>query len=233
MIIFEQRYEYKKLQRVDTPEGRKYATPDGKNLPSVTTILSATKSDESVKALDNWKKRVGKEKAQSITTGAANLGTLLHNNLEKYMLGKDVTWGNNMIQVMAKKMYDAVLEQGLSQVDTVVGIEAPLYFPGLYAGTADLVLESGGDLMIGDFKNTIKMKKREWIDDYFIQCVAYAMAHNELYNTNIQKVKIMMVARPDENTGNCDYKNFEISGSEFNEYCDKWLQKLDSFYSDK
>lgn len=231
MILFEQRYEYKKLSRTDTPEGRKYATPDGNKLPSVTTILGATKSEESKKVLENWRKRVGRDNAAAITQGAANLGTVLHNSLEKYMLGKEVTWGNNLIQIMARKMYETVVEQGLSKVDKVLGIEAPLYFPDLYAGTADLICEMDGVPIIMDFKNTIKMKKEEWLDDYWTQIVAYSLAHNELYGTKMNTGRIMMVARPNENTGICDYRNWDLTPENFIKYETIWLEKLEKFYS--
>jgi genome maintenance exonuclease 1 len=233
MILFEKRFEYKKLERMQTDEGRKYATPDGKALASVTTILSATKSEESKAGLENWRKRVGRENAKNITQGAANLGTVLHNQLEKYMLGEEVVWGNNMIQLMAKKMYDTVIEQGLSKVEKVFGIEAPLYYPGLYAGTADLVIQIDGTIMIGDFKNSIKMKKESWLEDYWIQIVAYSLAHNELFGTKINSGRIMMVARPDERTGLCDYKNWDMTPEMFSKYEDLWLSKLDQFYSNK
>ena len=79
------KYKYEPIKRTDTPEGRRYATPDGEKLPSVTTILEATKSEESKQALQNWRRSVGVQKAQEITTEAASRGTRMHKFLEDYI----------------------------------------------------------------------------------------------------------------------------------------------------
>ncbi len=221
------------MSREDAPDGRRYLTPAGESLPSVTTILQETKSEESKQKLKDWAKRVGEKNAESIKVGAANVGSVLHTNLEKYLIGEDIRWGSNLIQKIAKKMFDAVVLNGISKIDRIYGLEVPLYFPQLYAGTADIILGIDDEVIIGDFKNTIKMKKREWIDDYFIQAVAYGMAHDEMYGTTINKAKILMVARPNETTNECDYEEFEISGEEYQKYKNMWIDKLDQYYAQR
>ena len=79
------KFKYEQIKRIDTPEGRRYATPDGQKLPSVTTILDATKSEESKRALQEWRNRVGHKVAQEITTEAAGRGTRMHKWLEDYV----------------------------------------------------------------------------------------------------------------------------------------------------
>lgn len=230
--LLENRFEYPKLVRKATEHGRRYVSPlTGQPLPSVTTILDQTKSEESKAGLEKWRKRIGRDNAKAITLGAANLGTVIHNQLEKYIKGEELVWGNNMIQIMARKMVETVIAKGISRIEKVYGLEVGLVFEGLYAGTADLIIQADGEILIADFKNTIKMKKEEWIGDYYMQMVAYALAHNEMFGTNINKGRVMMVARPNENTGECQYMDWEMTEEKFKEYEEKWLQKLEQYYA--
>ena len=182
------KYKYEPIKRTDTPEGRRYATPDGEKLPSVTTILDATKSEESKKALNEWRKRVGTQKAQAITTEAANRGTRMHKFLEDYIKTGTVTEpGTNPYSIQSHQMAKSIIEQGLVKCDEYWGTEVPLYFPRVYAGTTDLCGVHDGSDAIMDHKQSNKLKKREWIDDYFVQLAAYANAHNEVHRTKIRK----------------------------------------------
>ena len=121
-------------------------------------------------------------------------------------------------------MSDIIIEKGLSNVDEVWGSEIGLYYPGLYAGTTDLVGTHKGDPAIIDYKSTKNPKKEEWVEDYYLQCCAYAMAHNELFETTINKAVILMCSR------NLQYQEFIIEGKKFEEYCKKWTERLDEFY---
>ena len=220
------KFNYQPLQRVDTPEGRRYATPDGQKLPSVTTILSATQSEEKKLVLQQWRNRVGHTKAQEITTEAASRGTRMHKFLEDYVLtGELSASGSNPYSIQSHKMADSIIRQGLCNCTEFWGTEVPLYFPSVYAGTTDLVGVHGGSESIMDHKQTNKPKKREWIDDYFIQLAAYATAHNELHGTTIRKGVIFM----------CDptslYQEFIIEGAEFDKYQQEWYKKLELFYT--
>ena len=230
MIIIEKRFEYPIIQRNDSPNGRFYVSPEGDALPSVTTILSATKSAENVKVLENWKKRVGQKNAEDIRNGAAALGQIIHGKLEKYLLGEQLTWGTNYIHKLAHVMTETIINQGFKNVQKIFGLEIALYFYNLYAGTTDLIGQINEEIYILDFKNTLRMKKEEWLEDYYTQLVAYALAHNFMFGTNINRGRIMMVARPDVNNV-CEYKEFDLDPIKFSKYEDIWLKKLEQFHS--
>jgi len=133
------KFKYEPIKRIDTPEGRRYATPDGNKLPSVTTILDATKSEESKQALANWRKRVGPQKAQEITTEAAGRGTRMHKWLEDYIkTGVIGEPGSNPYSIQSHTMAKSIIYQGLSKCNEYWGTEVPVYFPSIYAGTTDL-----------------------------------------------------------------------------------------------
>ena len=217
------KYDYPALRRVQTKKGRQYVGEDEKPVPSVTTILGDT-GDKT--ALIAWRKRVGEAEATRISNESAGLGTKVHNALEKFILQEDYERkGNNHISVMAKNMVNEMIEKGLVKVNELYGVEVGLIAEGLYAGTADGIGMYEGDEAIIDFKTAKKMKKREWIDDYFMQGCAYALAHNEMFDTDIKKVAILMVDRES------NFKDFVIEGEEFEKYCDKWSDRLADYYS--
>jgi hypothetical protein len=219
------KFNYVKINRIDTSEGRRYATPDGEKLPSVTTILDATKSEESKKALQEWRKRVGPQKAQEITTEAAGRGTRMHKWLENYIkTGETGEPGTNPYSIQSHQMAQSIITHGLSKCNEYWGTEVPLYFPKVYAGTTDLVGIHDGSPAIMDHKQSNKLKKREWIDDYFIQLAAYATAHNELYGTSIRKGVIFMCTQDNI------YQEFIIEGAEFDSWVNKWFNRVEQYY---
>lgn len=220
MINFNSKYNYEKLTRIEGPS-RLYATPGGDKVPSVTTILSAT-ADKT--ALLEWRKRVGEVEAQRISTESAGLGTLVHKHIENFIEGIDRPPGNTPVHVLARSMSDQVITKGLPDVTEVWGMEASLYYPGLYAGTTDLVGMYKGIPAIMDHKTAKKMKKPEWMEDYFIQTTAYALAHNEVHGTDIKFGALFMVDR--EN----NYQTFTIEGSQFQHYSDLWLRRVEQYY---
>ena len=130
-----------------------------------------------------------------------------------------------MVSVMAKDMSELVINEGFKNVDEVWGTEIGLIAPGLYAGTTDCIGMHKGEEAIIDFKTSKKIKKEEWIEDYYLQCCAYALAHNEMYGTNIKKGVILMVSR------DIKFKEFIIEGARFEMYCDLWTQRLEEYYS--
>ena len=219
---FVERYQYQACEQVNDPVTRKrvYVTPDGERLPSVTTILSKTKD---MTHLNEWKKRVGEENAKRITTEAAGVGTAMHSNLERFLCGMQRQPGNNPVHVQANKMADVIIEKGLSKVDEVWGMEQSLYFPGLYSGTTDLVGVYDGEPAIMDHKQTNKPKKAEWVEDYYLQLTAYAMAHNEVYGTDIKRGVIFMCSR------DFQYQQFELTPETFDKYQDIWLGKIEEY----
>jgi genome maintenance exonuclease 1 len=191
------KYNYAPLDRTTVEGKRHYCLPDGSKVPSVTTILDRTKPEEAKQKLREWKDRVGHERAQQITTEAATRGTRMHTYLERYVKNDDIgDFPTNPFAQPSWFMAAQVILEGLGNVDEYWGCEVPLYYSGLYAGTTDCVGMWKGQPAIMDFKQTNKPKKREWIDDYFLQLAAYAAAHNETHGTDIKTGVILMCAKP-------------------------------------
>ena len=222
-------YPYQEFKRKSVNGKRLYENPYGDPVPSVTTILSKTKD---MTHLNAWKKRVGEKKAQEIVTEAAGVGSIMHEMLEAWSLNQEYT-GKTMLQ--AKMMEETVIKNVEADIDEVWGSEVNLCYPGLYAGTTDLVGMYKGKPTIMDFKQTNKPKKREWIDDYFMQLCAYAEAHNELHGTQIKKGVILMCVKPelDEQMNMIkppEYQEFVLEGREFEHYRDLWWKKVEQYY---
>lgn len=230
------RYDYKSLTRESVDGKRLYATPDGDRLPSVTTVLDATKPEEKRQALQQWRNRVGHAQAQAITTEAANRGTRMHSYLEHYVkTGEIKPKGSNPFSWASHVMAETVIDQGLSQVTEFWGIEVPLYFPGIYAGTTDCVGLHQGIPAILDFKQSNRPKREEWIDDYKLQLAAYAAAHNEVYGTDINRGVILMCVRPTESepgmyTTAPQYQQWIIEGDDFRVWTDRWWHRVEQYY---
>lgn len=231
------RFDYQPLTRETVEGSRLYCTPDGQRLPSVTTILDRTKPAADRAALAAWRQRVGTERAQQITTEAANRGTRMHTYLEHYIInGTQKEKGSNPFSWASHVMADTVIRKGLCWVDEFWGTEVPLYFPGIYAGTTDCVGVHAGTPAIMDFKQTNRPKKEEWIDDYKLQLVAYAEAHNEIHSTAIRKGVILMCVKPveDDRGGfeQPEYQEFVIEGTEFEFHRQQWWQRVEQYYQD-
>jgi genome maintenance exonuclease 1 len=233
MII--QKYDYSPLSRTTIEGKRHYCLPDGSKVPSVTTILDRTKSEESREALARWKKSIGAERAQQITTEAANRGTRMHSYLEAYLAQDDMKpLPTNPYAHPSWFMAAQVILEGLVHVDECWGVEVPVYYSGLYAGTTDLVGQWKGRPAIMDFKQTNKPKKREYIDDYFIQLAAYAQAHNETHGTTIDTGTILMCVQPkllpDGTYDTPQYQEFEVDPEEFAHWTNEWNKKVEMYY---
>lgn len=222
MLTINSPYPYQEFKRKSVNGKRLYENPFGDPVPSVTTILDKTKPKEKREALNNWKKRVGEKKAQEIVTEAANVGTIMHNILESWVKNEDYT-GDRVLQ--AEMMAETVKQHVEPHLDEVWGSEVNLCYPGLYAGTTDLVGVYKGKPTIMDFKQTNKPKKREWIDDYFMQGAAYGLAHNELYGTQIENIAIFMCSR------DLEWQLFEIEAEEFKEWETNWAKRVEEFYN--
>lgn len=227
-MLLNQKYEYKKLKRVETNGTRLYETPVSPNpVPSVTTVLDSTKDKT---FLIEWRKRVGDAEATRISTESAGLGTLMHTHLENYVLGIPRPTGNNLVQQMATAMADVMINEAFPNVTEVWGIEASLYYPDLYAGTTDMVGLWQNKPAIIDHKTSKKLKKKEWIEDYFLQCCAYALAHNEVHGTDIKTAAINIIVRPDDTTPPV-LQSFVIEGAEFDHYANMWAERLSNYYA--
>jgi genome maintenance exonuclease 1 len=225
MVRLNSKFIYTRLDRDESTGKRLYACPDGFKVPSVTTILDKTKPAEARQALANWRKSVGEKKAQEITTEAANRGTRMHTFLERYIKGDTLQESvSNPFAQQSLDMARKVIAEGFPKINEVWGNEVPLYFPELYAGTTDCVGIHEGDESILDFKQTNKPKKLEWIEDYFLQLTAYALAHNEVHGTNIRKGVILMCSKDYE------YQEFIMHPNDFDMWTAKWCDRVEQYY---
>lgn len=203
--------------------GQRHYEIDNEKLPSVTTILSQTQSEEKRKSLANWQARMGQQNADRIRDISAMRGTAMHTYLEGYLNNTphlDLT----AVGKEAGRMANIVIESGLGDLEEIWGSEVTLFYPGLYAGQTDVVGVYAGKPAIIDFKQTNKPKQREWIDDYFTQLAAYAMAHNCVYDTEIQSGVILMCSKDGF------FQKFEVSDKEFQGYMHTFLKKIDQYY---
>ena len=203
---------------------RHYDVGTNEKLPSVTTILQATQSEEKKRKLEEWKKRMGTQYADRIRDISAMRGTSMHTYLEGYIKDErhlDLT----ALGQEAGRMANVVIRSGLGDLEEVWGTEVTLYYPGLYAGQTDVVGIYNGRESIIDFKQTNKPKQREWIDDYFTQLAAYAMAHNYVYGTAIQQGVILMCSKDGF------FQKFTSEGQEFVTFQHEFLRRLDKYYN--
>jgi len=221
MSLIQKKFDYKPITRKQVNGKRLYQTPDGNAVASVTTILDATKDKTHLIA---WKKRVGEQKAQEIVTEAAGVGTRMHKYLEDYIdTGEWPTPGSNPYAQQAHGMAQIIKDNVMDDVE-VWGSEVALYMPQMYAGTTDLVGTYKGQPAIMDFKQTNKPKKVEWVVDYFLQLVAYAEAHNEVYGTNIREGHVFMCSRAGE------YQQFDVWPDEYDEWRNEWYNRVYQYY---
>jgi genome maintenance exonuclease 1 len=230
-----QRYNYEPISRTTIDGKRHYCLPDGKKVPSVTTILDRTKPQKDRDALANWKKNVGEKRAQEITTEAANRGTRMHAYLETYVMMDEMKpLPSNPFAHPSWFMAAEIILQGLRHVDEFWGTEVPVYYSGLYAGTTDLVGQWKRKPAIMDFKQSNKVKKREYITDYFLQLAAYAQAHNEMHGTNIETGVILMAVQPkllaDQTYTKPEYLEFVIEGDDFAYWTNEWTKRVELYY---
>ena len=221
-----EKFNYTPINRETVDGKRHYCLPDGSRVPSVTTILDKTKPQEKREALQRWRKSVGEAKAQEITTEAASRGTRMHKWLENFVKDGEIGLpGSNPFSKQSHSMANTIIFEGLGKNATEYwGVEVPLYCSGLYAGTTDCIAVWDGKPSILDFKQTNKPKKREWIEDYFLQLAAYALAHNETHGTDIKQGVILMCS------ANCEYQEFVVGGAEFEDWTERWLKRVEEYY---
>ena len=221
-MIINDKFKYPILERVDTDIGRHYLDSTNKPVPSVTTVLSGT--SKSKDGLIQWRNRVGEEEAERIIKQSTDIGTAVHEAIENYLNGK--SWNNfedTHDQLLAKKISEKFIKDGLTGITDIWGLEVGLVLDNLYAGTADCVGEYEGIPTLIDFKTAKKIKKREWIEDYFLQGCAYANAHNVMFGTKIEQIVILMVDR------SAIFQEFIVRPTEFNFLTRKWKNRLIEF----
>ena len=216
------KYTYPTLERVDLEIGRHYLDSNQNPVPSVTTVLSGT--SKSKDGLTQWRNRVGEEEAERIIKQSTDIGTAVHEAIENYLNGN--SWDNfeeTHDQLLAQKISEKFVNDGLNGITEIWGLEVGLLLDNLYAGTADCVGLYQDIPTLIDFKTAKKIKKREWIEDYFLQGCAYANAHNVMFGTNIEQIVILMVDR------NAIFQEFIVRPTEFNFLTRKWKNRLIEF----
>ena len=218
-------YKYPKSTR-SLIEGNRHYDINQEMLPSVTTILQETQSDEKKASLANWRQKVGENEAERIKNEAASRGTAMHQFLEFYLRNEKILDLSDEGQV-ASGMGQVIIDQGFSELKEIWGSEVTLFYPGLYAGSTDLCGIYSGRESIIDFKQTNKPKRKEWIDEYFMQLGAYAMAHDVIYNTCVDQGVILMCSKDGF------FQKFTSTGKEFTRFKHKFLEKVGQFYQKK
>ena len=218
------KFTYPKSMRSIVSGSRMYAVNQEK-LPSVTSILQATQSEEKKASLANWKARVGVTEANRIKNDASSRGTSMHSFLEKYLLGQLNLELLEEEDNKSKKMADEIIEQGIkNKLSEIWGTEATLFYPGKYAGTCDACGVYEGQETILDFKQSNKPKKEEWIEDYYLQLGAYSLAHNVVHNSKITQGIVLLC------TVDNLFQDFRIQGEKLEEYQNKFLEKVEQYY---
>jgi genome maintenance exonuclease 1 len=217
------KFTYGSINRVEDNSGRKYLDTLGNRISSVTTILGKSRDQSH---LQEWRDRIGPAAADQITQESAALGTMMHTHLEQHIRGGDRPGGTNVGRVLARRMADAIIQQGLSGVDEVWGIEVPLIYSTLWAGTTDLVGVYRDQPSVMDFKTTIRPKKLDRVQDYFLQLTAYIMAHNLTHGTDIRQGVIFMCSR------DLTYQEFVLNSEDFERYQMEWCRRVEKFYNE-
>jgi len=226
MIKWNKKFVYPTSTRSLIDDQRHYSINNEK-LPSVTTILQATQSEEKKASLAKWKQNIGENKAEFIKNEAAERGSIMHRVLESYLLGRNHADFSDLGQ-QAGVMANTILESGIrGHLEEIWGSEITVYYPELYAGATDLAGIYEGRESIIDFKQSNKLKRKEWIEDYFVQLAAYAMAHNQMHGTKIQSGTILMCTKDNQ------FQRFDIKDQEFQRFSWQWLKKIDEFYEKK
>jgi genome maintenance exonuclease 1 len=218
LIPIRKKYNYERLERVDGPEGRTYGED---KLPSVTRILAATKDTA---ALDAWAERIGKDNAERIKNEAATIGTHMHAVMDRLFAARDLPRPTTWQMTKGYEMGYRLVNTYFQHLQEVWGSEVTLYYPGKYAGTTDLVGVYRGKPAIVDFKQANKPKKHEWIQDYFHQLAAYALAHDEIHGSHIE-FGAVLVSVQDGTT-----QEFTTTGSEFLQYKAEWMERVDAYW---
>lgn len=203
-------------------EGRRvYLAPNGERYPSVTTVLS----DHGKEALMEWRKKVGEEKANEISRKATTRGTGVHKALELYLKNEDISQLEMMPNV--KSLFVRMKQELDGKVNNIHCLEDRLFSHELkLAGTVDCVAEHKGILSVIDFKTSIRLKKKENIDGYFMQGAAYATMFNEMTGLSIDQVVILI---------GVDTANFcqtmIVKGDELNHYRQELQKYIDGYYA--
>jgi ATP-dependent exoDNAse (exonuclease V) beta subunit len=226
-MIKTRQFDYPSSTR-QTLDGKRVYNINGEALPSVTTILQATETEEKKKILEQWKQRVGAENADRIRDQAANRGSVLHRIVENYITDTkhlDLTDLGQEVHKMADILIQSAIDERLSEV---WGVEPYLAYQGLFAGQTDLIGIHDGKITVCDHKNSNKPKKKEWLhDSYRIQLAAYALAFEDMFGEHIPRGVNFII------TKDLYYQEFSWEGEEFKRAKYDWLKRVDQYYNQK
>ena len=221
--LWNKRFTYSHIQRITEKSGLRHYSLDGVKVPSVTTILDKTKSQKEKDSLNAWKERVGYSEASRISRESTLRGDKMHKHLEDALHGKQ-SLDFEVLNDAEKKMSEVIINQALEKkLNEIWGCETPLYYPDSHAGTSDLCGVYNNEESIIDFKSSTRLKKREWITDYFLQTCAYALAHNLQHKTNI-KQGVILVCTP-----KLEFQEFIIKDNEFLWYQKKFMERVSMY----
>ena len=194
--------EIGKLVQVNAKGGRYYETPSGAKYPSVTSVTRL----HNLESIQAWKDRVGEEEAGKISRRALARGNKIHSLAEKYLLNE-----GDMSDDFSKADFGQMLPY-LDKINNIHCLETQLYSDHLQtAGTVDCIGEYDGKLTVIDFKTSAKLKKREWVKDYFMQCSAYAVMYEERTGTPIERL-LLIINVEDEGVQLIDGKRDDYIG---------------------
>jgi len=219
----ENKYDYQKYTRQEEHGSRTYNVGE-KKIPSVTTILSATQSEEKKASLDRWRERVGYQEAQRITQQAATRGTEMHYVLENYIDGRGYL--NLSPEGAQARLMAHEIVQNLEKLKVVWGNEVSLAYEDLWAGATDVVGLYDEQPTIIDFKQSNKPKREEYVEDYYYQIAAYSLAHKKQYGPITQG--LICVCTKDKL-----YQEFKMNEVKLSEYEEKWLERVHNYHKSK
>jgi ATP-dependent exoDNAse (exonuclease V) beta subunit len=226
-IIWRKEFIFPTSSRAIVNKERLYDIGQDK-LPSVTTILAATQSEEKKASLEAWRQRLGAEAADKVKDDAAARGTVMHHIIESWLTDQghlDLTDTGQQAHTMA----DLIIKKGLeNRLTEIYGVEPTVFHGGMgYAGATDFIGVHDGELIVGDFKQSNKPKRREWIEDYKLQMAAYALAFQDMFNIPIGKA-INFICTKD-----FYYQEFGFDGEEFRQAKYTWMKKVEQYYKEK
>ena len=196
--------ELPKLNRVTNEDGtRVYQTPTGNKYPSVTTVTGLLKKQSIIA----WRKRVGEEEANRISSTAARRGTRIHSLAEKYLLNESVN--PDMFDIEMWNKFKPILHN----IDNIYALEQALYSDHLeVAGTVDCIAEYNGKMSVIDFKTSKRIKQRDNIHDYFMQCSAYAVAFEEITKIPVPQIVVLIAVDEEDPLIFVEKRNAWING---------------------
>ena len=182
-----------KLSRETIDGVRYYSVPDEEELLKLVSITSIT-SHFNKEIFVNWRKRVGNEEAERITKAATKRGTDMHTLTENYLKNEELPEVPPISDFLFK-----IAKGKLNKIDNIHALEGSLYSKELgIAGTVDCIAEYDGELAIIDFKTSKKPKPRNWVEHYFVQCMAYGCMLYELTGISVKKLVIIMACENGE-----------------------------------